>query len=245
MPVVVSLHGYGQSAAQLDSYTGLASSSASAGVLVVTPEGSSRRWNFVRRPQVGPDDVAFLWAVILQVMDHQCGDPGRLVLTGMSDGADMANTLACAIGGAVSWVITVAPSVSPQPCGNPPRRLVEIHGVADAVVPFAGGGADRPAPFEGAQAQPVAGRMDDWAALLGCGAARDLPVRADITRTTWSCPDGRRLELLAVAGGGHTWPGARPWPAMGATTTTLDATRLVLTAAAGPPAGVDDYLRRP
>lgn len=245
LPVVVSLHGYGQSAAQQDSYTSLPSTAASSGVLVVTPEGSSHRWNFVRRPRVGPDDVAFLWAVILQVMDHQCGDPGRLVLTGISDGADMANTLACAIGGAVSWVVSVAASVSPEPCTNPPVRMIEIHGRADPIVPFTGGGGDRTAPFEGTEAQPAAERMSRWARLLNCTTSRELPARADVSRTTWSCPEGRRLELLAVAGGGHTWPGAQPWPAMGATTTSLDATRLVLAAAAGPPSAVDDYLRPP
>lgn len=48
MPVVLSLHGYGQDAAQQDSYTGLPAAAQASGVLLVTPEGAGHRWNFVR-----------------------------------------------------------------------------------------------------------------------------------------------------------------------------------------------------
>jgi len=243
MPVVLSLHGYGQDAAQQDSYTGLPAAAQASGVLLVTPEGAGHRWNFVRRPQVGPDDVLFLSELLRDVMSRQCGDPRRLVITGVSDGADMAATFGCGLGLRAAWVISVAASVSPDPCLTPPAQVLVIHGRGDPVVPYGGGGGDRAAPFQQTEAQPVDDRMAWWAARLGCGRATQQPARVDVTRTAWVCARGRDLQLLTVANGGHTWPGAQPRPELGDTTTSLDATTLVIAAAQDPPLAVDRYLR--
>ncbi|MHB2023723.1 MAG: CE1 family esterase, partial [Mycobacteriales bacterium] len=223
LPLVLSFHGYDQSDFQQNAYTGLAAVAQSQGVYVVTPEGYDGRWNFPRRPYVGPSDVAFVATLLAALPGQICYDAHRVVATGWSDGADMANTLGCALPGRIAAVFGVAPSVFPQPCQQMPPTVVEVHGTADPIVPFDGGGGDRPYPFQGLTAQPVASRMASWAALGGCSGEVTHPVAAGVSAEVWTCPPPRHLALYVIAGGGHTWPGAAPWPALGATTTAVSA----------------------
>lgn len=234
LPLVFSFHGYAQSDFQQNAYTGLAAVAQSQGVYVVTPEGYDARWNFPRRPYIGPSDVAFVATLLTTLPTQICYDPHRVVAAGFSDGADMANTLGCALPGRIAAVFGVAPSVFPQPCQQPPPTLVEVHGTADPIVPFDGGGGDRPYPFQGLTAQPVMSRMARWAALGGCSSALTHPVAAGVSAQVWNCPPPRHLALYVIAGGGHTWPGAAPWPALGATNTAVSADAAVLALAQDP-----------
>jgi polyhydroxybutyrate depolymerase len=230
--LVVDFHGYRQSARQQDAYTGLGAAGAKVGAVVVTPDGLGGRWNFVRRPAVGPDDVAFVTRLVTAVRRATCAPAVPVVLTGFSDGADMADVIACASPGLAAAVVAVAPSIDPT-CPRLPSRMVEVHGTADPIVPFGGGGGDRPPPFEETEAQPVLDRLARWAVTGGC--ARTPSVRrefADVVVRTWSCP-GTDLRLYEIRGGGHTWPGAQPVPAFGATTSSVRATDIVLRPLAG------------
>lgn len=233
-PLVIDLHGYGQSAAQQEDYAGLAAPARAAGVVVATPRGVQARWNFPRRPAVGPDDVAFLRDLINDVATATCLDRGRVVLAGFSDGADMANTAGCAFGRGVAAVFAVAPSVTVADCPVGPATLIEVHGTADPIVPYGGGGGDRPAPFEGTEALSVDVRLGSWARQRRCGRTTARPVSPHVRGTRWRCPDGRILALYAVNGGGHTWPGAAPWPSLGPTTTERSATAAVIALALDP-----------
>jgi polyhydroxybutyrate depolymerase len=234
LPLILSFHGYAQSDYQQNAYTGLAGTAQTHGVYVVTPQGYGGRWNFPRRAAVGPSDVTFVQALLSALQAQICFDPRRVVVAGMSDGADMANTLGCALPGRVAAVFAVAPSVFPQPCPTMPPTVVEVHGTADPIVPFDGGGGDRPFPFQGLTAQPVATRMASWAALGRCAAPAAHPVAAGVSAEVWSCPKPLQLALYVIAGGGHTWPGAAPWPALGATTDAVSADDAVLALAQDP-----------
>ncbi len=114
-PLVLDLHGYGELATQQDSYTGLSGAGAAAGVVVLTPQalGTPPAWNFPQRTAVLPDDVAALTEEVDYAEAYLCADPDHVVATGYSDGADMADTLACARPGLVTAVVGVAPSVVP------------------------------------------------------------------------------------------------------------------------------------
>jgi polyhydroxybutyrate depolymerase len=229
-PVVIDYHGYQQSARQQDAYTGLASAGTRAGFIVLTPDGYRGQWNFVRRAAVGPDDIAFAVAMLDDAEQHACVDIHRVTATGMSDGADMADALACALPGRVAAVAPVAPSVFPAGCAAATSYL-EIHGTGDPIVPYGGGGGDRPPPFEGTEAQPVLQRYGRWQALAGCPPATRSVLAADVTQLRSSCPGGRDVSLVTVAGGGHTWPGAvgpPPAPGLGATSTQISADQVIL-----------------
>jgi polyhydroxybutyrate depolymerase len=233
VPVVVSFHGYGQSAAQQDTMTGLPAATRAAGVVLLTPEGVAARWNFPRRAAIGPDDVAFTRALLATVPAAVCRPAGTVLVTGISDGGDMAVAVACAAPSAVTAVVAVAPSVTPS-CPALPPTVVEVHGTADPIVPFGGGGGDRPPPFQDTEARSATARAANWAATEGCGTtATTTRPAADLVAVRWSCA-GRSVELLEVVGGGHTWPGAAPTPSLGATTHSLDASAAVTRLALDP-----------
>jgi polyhydroxybutyrate depolymerase len=230
-PVVIDFHGYQQSARQQDAYTGLSAAGVRTGFVVLTPDGYQGQWNFVRRAAVGPDDVAFVEAMLSDAATRACLDSRRIGATGMSDGADMADTLVCALPGRISAVVPVAPSVFPLTGCASPVNYLEIHGTADPIVPYVGGGGDRPPPFQGTQAQPVAARFLRWAQLAGCGTSAPHALVAGVTVTKASCPAGRDVQLVTVNGGGHTWPsavGPPPAAGLGPTTTAVNADVLVL-----------------
>ena len=71
-----------------------------------------------------------------------------------------------------------------------------------------------------------------WAAFDGCGeAAAHVAVADDVQRFVWpDCPANGAVQLYRVVGGGHTWPGSIPVRAdrLGPTTTSIDATKLIL-----------------
>jgi polyhydroxybutyrate depolymerase len=233
VPVVVSFHGYGQSAAQQDTMTGLPAATRAAGVVLLTPEGVAARWNFPRRAAIGPDDVAFTRALLAAVPATVCRPAGTVLVTGISDGGDMAVAVACAAPSAVTAVVAVAPSVTPT-CPALPPTVVEVHGTADPIVPFGGGGGDRPPPFQDTEARSATARAAGWAATEGCGpTATTTRPAADLVAVRWPCA-GRSVELLEVVGGGHTWPGAAPTPSLGATTHSLDASAAVTRLALDP-----------
>lgn len=226
---MLSFHGFRRNAPSHDAYTGLGAAGTRAGYLVVTPQGVHDQWNFVRRPAVGPDDVAFVSDLLDAVSARLCVDPRRVFATGISDGADMANALACALPDRVAAVAPVAASVLPEGCAKPAPSMLEIHGTADRIVPYLGGGPDRPPPFQGTRAQPAEQRLARWAALVGCrGGPTWTGVTGSVRFLRWACGLGRDVGLLAVAAGGHTWPGAAPDPALGPTTGEISANRVIL-----------------
>jgi polyhydroxybutyrate depolymerase len=56
-------------------------------------------------------------------------------------------------------------------------------------------------------------------------------VAVDVERLAWAgCSDRGAVELYRIVGGGHTWPGATALRSerLGATTSSIDATKLVL-----------------
>jgi polyhydroxybutyrate depolymerase len=228
-PLVVSFHGFDQTARWIDRYTGLSRAGTRLGFVVATPQGLLDRWNFPRRSSIGPDDVRFVAAMVRWLTVHACVDRRAVFLTGFSDGADMANTVACARPSLVRAVAAVAASMPPLRCRGPVDTL-QIHGNRDPIVPFAGGGGDRGWPFESTEAMPALAQLHAWQRLDGCSA----PTRATTIRpgieviAAPGCRSGRSAELIVVDGGGHTWPGAAVQLPYGATTRALSATYRIL-----------------
>ena len=227
-PLVILLHGFDSTAAGIDRYTQLPRAGVAAGFAVATPSGYDERWNFPRRRSIGPDDVLFIRQLIRAVAHQTCLDPKGVFVTGFSDGADMADTLACAVP-VVRAVAGVAASVPVHNCSHP-LDVLQIHGDADPVVPYSGGGGDRPAPFQGEEAVSVATQMSAWRTLDGCKRqVRSSTLRGGVEESrSVGCAGGRQVVLLDVHGGGHTWPGASIDLPYGATNHAMSATRRIL-----------------
>lgn len=231
LPLIFNFHDVGQSAAELEAYTGLVVEGMNRGFAVVTPTGYNGRWNFTQQASVGPNDVAFVEATLNDLVAKGCLDSARVYTVGYGDGGDMAATLACALPGRFAALATVASSTFPQHCDSPPPQIYEIHGDADPVAPYGEPGPPRAAPFQDAPSQPVEQRLGAVATKLGCtgpltarGASRDTRLL-----TFSACPPGNDVSIHVVEGGGHTWLGAdTERPGLGPTVVDGWATDFIL-----------------
>ena len=210
LPLVIALHGYDQTAAGFDAYTRVAETGAALGAVVAVPQGlgSPAGWNVPDSPDLGPSDTAMLRSLIDVLVRTACVDRSHVVVAGLSDGADMAVTAACALG------------------PDRVRSVLLVHGTADPVDAYTGRGADTRRGFGSVKAAGAEEAFAAWSALDGCTGRRGTR-RSDL-RLLDGTGCRRPVRLVAVQGGGHTWPGAAPQPGLGATTRSLD-TRALLT----------------
>src|SRR5450756_1701729 len=137
LPLVIGLPGYGRTSEELAIQSRIPARAMAAGVLAVLPQGAgpAKSWNF--SGTTGYDDVGFLSALVTKLADTECADPARVVITGISDGGDMAAFAACALPGRFRAVVTVAASFMPG-VGCHQTRIVAVHGDADPLDPYRG-----------------------------------------------------------------------------------------------------------
>lgn len=156
------------------------------GFVVVYPQGVSASWNAGRccgRARTDAvDDVSALIEVQRLVGHAHPVDPRRRYVTGLSNGAMMALSLACARPDVVAAVLVVA-GAHTDPCR--PRRAVpvmQVHGSADEVVPYDGTAYS---DFLSTRLPSVRDTQSLWSSVPGATAA-----------SVW---------VHRVAGGGHGW----------------------------------------
>ena len=221
LPLVIALPGYGRTSEELAAQSRIPARAMAAGVLAVLPQGAGHTpsWNLSGATDNG--DVSFLSALVTKLTATECADPARVVITGISDGGDMAVFAACAMPGTFQAVVTVAASINPRAdCHR--LRIVAVHGDADPVDPYLGGPDSRPGYLA---TPPAAAAIASWAALDGCRTAVTTRVAPHVAVTTYPCG----AQLVTINGGGHTWPGGAPVnPSLGVTTGEYDATAAIL-----------------
>ena len=240
-PVVVELHGRGIDPRRFDALTGFSALADEVGFVLALPAAVAEIWNDGRDPRrvEGPDDVAYLGAVIDDVCRRVAG--GRVYLVGMSNGAAMAGRFAleCAdrIAGIGQVAGTAAASIAASTRPSRPLAVIQIHGSGDEVAPYAGGTRRklRARLLIRRSFGPSIG-VDDWARLwVEALGAEDPPelteVPPDTTIRSWRDSAGApSVAFYRVTGAGHTWPGSRirlPRLLFGRTSTTFDATRTI------------------
>jgi polyhydroxybutyrate depolymerase len=221
LPLLIGLPGYGQTSEDLAAQSRIPARATAAGMLAVLPQaaGPNKSWDL--SGNTSNDDVALLSALLTRLATTECADPERVVITGISDGGDMAVFAACALPGTFRAVVTVAASIGPRE-GCARIRIIAVHGDADDVDPYQG----KPGPPGYLATPPAAVAIGAWAALDGCRTAATTRVAPHIVATTYPCG----AQLITVNGGGHTWPGGAPVdPSLGVTTSEYDATARILT----------------
>jgi polyhydroxybutyrate depolymerase len=230
VPLVIALHGQGQPIDDVRSELGLDAVAERAGFRAVYPQAVPGFWSY-GRPINQPmpkareetvDDAGFVGRLIDALVQRELADPARIYVTGVSRGALMTYTLACALAGRIAAAAALSSGMTEfqrEDC-HPSRLLpiMVVAGTADPVQAFGGG--------NGLQGRllSVPDTMNFWRLLHGCTGrtARALPHRdaADTTQVTlveWSgCHDGAVL-LYRVAGGGHQPPSLAPGNAEAAT----------------------------
>lgn len=242
-PVVVDLHGYSEGAEIHAHLSDLGSYGETEGFITVTPQGTGDpvRWDTALESA----DMAFLTQVLDETEAAVCVDPARVFVTGLSNGAMMTSSVACALADRVAAVAPVAGVRDPDGCDPArPMPVLAIHGTDDTFVTYEGGLGERaldlPAPdgsgrtlrdldaSELPSGQSVPEVMAAWADRGGCEIDPvEEPLTEDVDRLAFLCPAGVAVALLRVDGGGHSWPGSPLGPVIeefvGKTTQTISA----------------------
>jgi len=251
VPLVFNIHGATSNAAAQEGYSGFSAKADAAGFIVVYPEGlvtgaiPYTHFNAWMLASPEPNDLGFMTALLDALEAQLCIDPARVFSTGMSNGGIMSVRLACSLSSRIAAIAPVAGAYYPPDALNvnpaevcpdtAPVPLVAFHGTADAVVPFNGGlgGVSGTTNFRLPidNNTPAEDVMADWSAHNGCTGARlESQVSTEVRLVQYGgCSRGAIVQLYAVDGGGHTWPGAIDVPSLGYTTHQISATDLIWT----------------
>lgn len=202
---ILYFHGYGGSADETVSDSGLVSMAQRLGVALVAPDGLGRSWSFPGSPARHRDEFAFVAEVVADLTTRFPVDPHRLMAAGFSQGGSMVWYLACRTPQQFAAFAPIAGDFwqpLPESCALPRPNLVHVHGLADRTIPL-GGRALRPGIRQGDLFKSLA-----VFAPGGCTAAwQDEIARAGAQaelacRRAHDCGGGGLLELC-VHGGGH------------------------------------------
>ena len=224
--MVIDLHGRHGSAAGQALLSNLDAVAEANGFVVVQPqgEGGDATWNAGLccggAQQAEVDDVGAIAALLDHLEAIACVDADRVFATGISNGGFMAHRLACALSDRIAAIAPVAGGNLMLVCApERPVAVFHFHGLDDFVVPYAGFGGFASIPDSTAA----------WATRNGCDAAPAVFFdEADVRCERWSsCDAGATVQLCAVEGGGHTWPGGPDLIGLGATTRTISASAMM------------------
>jgi polyhydroxybutyrate depolymerase len=222
-PALLALHGAGGSAAWMRDETRLNSAADRHGFLVAYPDGlaidPSRPAGFLDNPQVwnagagpglivnrGPDDVAFLAAVIANLNKRAPVDPNRIYVTGFSNGAAMTFRFAAErshLMAAIAPVAGYCPHVSRMDRRVPTLFIV---GTDDPLVPVNGGAIRSPWDGRVETRPPLAESLARWATALGIDGVPIHTSENSGVRTDEYSPE---FTAMTISGLGHHWPGGR------------------------------------
>jgi polyhydroxybutyrate depolymerase len=224
-PVVFDFHGYSSNAIEEMALTGVNAKADVANFIALHPEGlgAVQSWNAGAccgdAALLNAHDVDLMRALLANVAQRYNVDARRVYAMGMSNGGFFSHRLACEAADVFAAIAPVAGVMGVPTCTpSRPVPVLDFHGTADPVVPYTGGG------LTGFTSVDVT--MAGWVQRNGCGANSAVVYQqGDATCRRWpSCSAGADVELCTIDNGGHTWPGGLPIPALGKTSTDVNAT---------------------
>jgi polyhydroxybutyrate depolymerase len=251
MPVVLVLHGGGGTGAGMETLTrgGLNRLAERDGFVAIYPDGVERHWNDGRGIQTyrahreNIDDVGFISALIAHLARRLNVDRGRVYATGISNGGLMSFRLARELTSEIAAIAPVAISMSEQIAAmrapSRPISVLMIPGTLDPLVPWNGGDIGFAGGTKVGKVLPVAETIRYWAGHNQCPSPPTVAMEPDrdpqdgtrVRRETYGpCRDATEVVLLAVEGGGHTWPGGwqyLPERVIGRTSRDIDANEVL------------------
>lgn len=237
-PLVISLHGGALWPAAEMAMSRWNDVADEHGLLVVYPEGSGAFLGGLGPgPQIWPmgprslgRDVRFVSDLIDKLEAEYNIDPKRIYADGMSIGGGMAFALSCNLSDRIAAIgaVSAAQLLEWERCGDSrPVPTVAFHGTADLMAPYQGGSSPiAPGLFPSIQ---------DWTARVArrnqCkGDPSDTRITTNVRRLAYTnCAENADVTLYIVEGGGHAWPGGKPWPEwiVGRTTREINASRVM------------------
>jgi poly(3-hydroxybutyrate) depolymerase len=193
--LVINMHGLGMNASLEETTTQMDKTADREKFIVVYPDGTgSTAWDIS-----GNGDVPFLLALVDTIGAKYNVDRNRVYACGFSMGGYMTHRLGCAAANVFAAIAAVSGLNASMSCAPPrPISVMQIHGTSDPIVAFSG----------------VAGTISGWVSRNGCPSAVQItdPYPAgnasSIVRKEYygPCKNNNEVILLAVNGGGHSWP---------------------------------------
>ena len=211
-PLIIMLHGYGQSAESIRRATGLHRDANPLGFTVVYVTGapdpedrsSSAGWNY-EKPEAVKNDLEFLSALARRIREQYRTDPSRCFAVGFSNGAFMCHRLAIEAADTFSAVVSVA--------GTMPRAIWEkrpetcrvgffqVTGEKDDTVPK---NLDGSARF--ARSPAMEDVIAYYAQANGLDQTETLPEGKGSLLTKYGSPSSdRQVWHLIIRDGRHSW----------------------------------------
>jgi polyhydroxybutyrate depolymerase len=224
-PLVIAMHGSGESGAQLRIETGYGFERLADrhGFAVVYPNAYTFDWNDCSK--VGDfsvngrdvDDVGFLGALVDQLVTDTHVDRARVFATGVSAGGFMSIRLALEAPSRFRAVAAVAANVpAPENFKCKPAQestsVMIMNGTKDPLVPFAGGEVNLLGLFYKGGNVRSSRESGQFFADRGHIAGTTMTTRntvADgvaVETTLWHDDSKLEVELVAIQGGGHGIP---------------------------------------
>jgi polyhydroxybutyrate depolymerase len=207
LPLLIVLHGRGQSESSALSMTGFLGLVQQQQAVLLVPEGEQRSWNaghgccgFAGAHQAA--DVPFVAAIVADALRRWPIDAQRVYLVGYSNGGKLAYSAACAHPALFAAVATYgAVPLSPCPPGTPAVSMMLAVGSEDQVLPFHGKPAGHP-PL------PSVAQALTWLrAQAGCPARAQTVQDGSAAVQRWAgCAGGTDVESVVYPGRGHAWP---------------------------------------
>jgi polyhydroxybutyrate depolymerase len=223
----------------------------SADFIVVYPAGTRRDsnpdkpfkrfWNPGNGPR-GPyyassdpiskiDDIGFVEKILDDLESKFNIDKKRIYATGLSNGGVLTHLLACKLSHRIAAIAAVAAPFwnFPEDC-NPERPIPVIlfHGTADVCAPYYGG-ISQASSNEAAIDRDFISAEETvyiWLKKNNCPKTPKITYKKGevVCKTYGPGDDGVEVTLCTIEGGGHTWPGGRPYaiPGINIGKTTFD-----------------------
>ncbi len=232
VPLLVALHGGLGSGSQFEQNSGFDGLAEANRFIVVYPNGTPIRraapnrlvWNgggccsVAAQDQHNVDDVGFISSLITKLEGRYHIDTRRVFATGHSNGAILAERLACQLSSKVVAIGVQAGDLFVNRCSMAsPVAALEIHGTQDQNIPLNGGYGPRsltqtnfPPPVKGLKT------IATQDACPSMPTSTSDPSNPAVHFLVWQpCTRGTVVEWATVPGANHAWmghpasPGAR------------------------------------
>jgi polyhydroxybutyrate depolymerase len=229
LPLVVSLHGRGSNAWQQELVTGMSRLADIQGFMAVYPESLDGTWNGGTCCSASPrDDVDFIRTILEDVEAKAPVDTRRVYVTGISNGGYMAYRLISEAPELFAAAAPVAAHLGIPEAGAPSFKNFEVDDAARVPIIHFHGTADDRVEYDltpGVLADPNSGAPDTVAYFARRYGLDPEPITTKDGGIVYRDRDGKAVvELYALEGGGHCWPGTavcwgygEPMPEMNAT----------------------------